>query len=65
MHATSDAPTLQANRSNSFGPGVPLAKLHLIQLLILSQWSAAMWVFGQRQLSRYSTFLAGGAPIGM
>lgn len=63
MHATSDSLTLKANRSDTLGLEVPLAQLHLNQLLMLTQWAATMWVFGQRQFSRYSTFLAGGAPI--
>jgi hypothetical protein len=32
-------------------------------MLALAQWSVTMWAFGQNQLSRYSTLLAGGAPI--
>lgn len=65
MHASSDALKRQANRSDSSGSGVPLAQLQLNQLLMLTQWSAGMWVFWQRQYSRYSAFLAGGAPIGL
>lgn len=63
MHATSDSLKQSTNHSVSWGLEMPLAELHLSQVLMLTQWAATLWMFGQSQFSRYSTFLAGGAPI--
>ncbi|MDM0018465.1 hypothetical protein [Variovorax saccharolyticus] len=64
MHTTSGPLKCDTNSADSLALEVPLVQPDLIQLLALAPWPAAMWVFWQGQLSRYSTFLAGGAPIG-
>ena len=43
---------------------MPLIQFQLNQMLALTKWTAAMWGLSQNQLSRYSTFLSGGAPLG-
>lgn len=42
---------------------LPLAQLHLNQLLALTQWATTMWAVWQNQWERFSTLLSGGAPI--
>ncbi|MDM0002516.1 hypothetical protein QTI24_28200 [Variovorax sp. J22P240] len=63
MHATPESLKRDTAPSDSLALEVPLVQIHLNQLLALAPWPAAMWVFWQGQFSRYSTFLAGGAPI--
>ena len=63
MHATSESLKRDTDSPDSLGLEVPLVQFYLNPLLALGPWPAAVWVFWQGQFSRYSTFLAGGAPI--
>ena len=63
MHASSNALIRDTNRSQPLAPGVPLVQLHLNQMLVLAQLATAAWAMSQYQMSRYSTFLAGGVPL--
>ena len=63
MQAPSDAPKGTSSDYPSRPTPMPLLQIQLNQMLALTQWTASMWVFGQNQLSRYSTFLGGGVPL--
>ncbi|MDN8618791.1 hypothetical protein QZH52_37625 [Variovorax ginsengisoli] len=63
MHATSESLKCDTDSFDSLAREVPLVNSYLNQLLALAPWPAAMWDFWRGQSSRYSTFLAGGAPF--
>ena len=63
MPATADLAKRNASASHPLALGLPLVHFQLAQWLALTQWSTTMWLFGQGQLSRCSTFLAGGVPL--
>ena len=63
MPEATDVARRDTSASHPLALGLPLFQLHLGQWLALTQWSATMWLFGQGQLSRCSTFLAGGVPL--
>jgi len=58
-HAPKDSTSLPQYRPFT----VPLVHLQLSQMLALTQWAATFWLLGQNQFSRYTTYLAGGAPF--
>ena len=60
MHATSESLKCDTDSFDSLAREVPLVNSYLNQLLALAPWPAAFW---RGQSSRYSTFLAGGAPF--
>ena len=63
MPAATDVVKRDASDSHPLALGLPLVHFHLAQWLALTQWSATLWMFGQGQMSRCSTFLAGGVPL--
>ena len=63
MHTTSETLRRDMDSSDSLAREVPLVHSSLNHLLALAPWPAAMWEFCRSQCSRYSTFLAGGAPF--
>lgn len=63
MHAHSDSPRHDVAPPLSVALQVPLMHFHVNQMLALAQWTATLWLFGQNQLSRYSTYLRGGVPL--
>jgi len=63
MQPPSDALKSGTSLPQSQRHGVPLAQVHLSHMLVPLQWATTIWALGQRQYSRYATFLAGGAPF--
>ena len=63
MQATSDASKGSTSLHRPLPTDISLARLQIDQMLALTRWAAALWVFGPWQFSRYSTFLAGGVPL--
>ena len=63
MHASSNALNRDANRSYPLALHVPLVQFQLNQFMVLTQLATAAWAIGHYQMSRYSTFLAGGVPL--